>query len=413
MRPPARHRAAPEPLSLACTEDDLDHHKFSHAQVRFVARIPARMPPLEALQRFARATAEFVRDLEEEDGEDWRVTVRRAYVAPSPGHNRSTVTQPLICSLEARDRLQSAADTNSWVHLPGWGGQAALFFGSGAAPLRIFSLYDMPIGVDPGLVASLLHRHAGIEVQETVSVEDELTGLPRADAARLCVAGDVSLPGSLHLLLPDGGTHTIQVRAVSALPPAPGEEQAPRATYADAAAGHGPPPAPMPAGAAAWGRAAAAPAASAAAAPAAAAPRGAAAPPPRRQPSPARGGGSPRQRSPASPRQRGPASPRQRSPAGAAAVAAARGRSPAAGRSRSPAAAHGRQASPGASAIAAGSRRGSPSALVAAKRQCTAPLGVNPYATLTDQDDMDADPGSLLAPQLPAATPPAPDAATA
>ena len=252
MRPSARRRAAPAPLSLACTEDELDLHKFSHAHVRFVARIPAGMAPQEALHRFARATTELVRDLEEEDGEDWRVAAQRAYVPPSHGQPHQTVTQPFVCTPRARERLQSAADNNSWVDLPGWGGQAALFFGSGASAVKEYSLYGMPIGVEPDLVTVLLHRHADIEVLETLPVVDELTGVRRADAVRMCVTADVCLPGSLHLLLPDGGTHTIQVRAVSALPPAPGE-QAPRATYADAAAGHGPPPAPMPAGAA-WGR---------------------------------------------------------------------------------------------------------------------------------------------------------------
>ena len=119
----------------------------------------------------------------------------------------------------------------------------------------------------------------------------------------------------------------------------------------------------------------------------------------------------------------GGASPRQHGPArgGAAAAAAAAGRvsprsrSP---RSRSPPAARqnpparpaagqpsGRQDSPSGST--AGSRPASPTAQTAAKR-----LRANPFAPLTDQEDMDASPGTLLAPQLPA-DPTAPDAATA
>jgi hypothetical protein len=422
MRQRTRGRESPPPLSLPCTSDDIDLRKFSHAHVRFVARIPLGMSFQEALQRFARAAGKYVRDLTEEDDEDGRVTARRAYAS----QGSQTVTQPFVVSPAASDRLRDAADSNSWVHLPGWGAEGAVFFGDGPA-LKQYSLWDMPIGVERGFVAEMLLKHAGIEVLETVSVQDELTGLPRADAARLLVTADTCLPGSLHLLLPDGTTHTIQVRAISALPPALGE-QAPRATYADAAAGHGPPPAPEPAGAA-WGRAA-----SGAAAAAAAGPVGAGAGTsqqlvgrPARQPSPHSDSGSSHWRScqggTAAAAAAGGASPRQHGPArgGAAAAAAAAGRvsprsrSP---RSRSPPAARqnpparpaagqpsGRQDSPSGST--AGSRPASPTAQTAAKR-----LRANPFAALTDQDDMDASPGTLLAPQLPA-DPTAPDAATA
>ena len=418
MRQPTRGRESPPPLSLPCSSDDLDLRKFSHARVRFVARTPAGMSFQEALPRFARAAAKFLRDqTEEDDEEDGRLTAQRAFAS----QRSQTVTQPFVISPAASDRLRDAVDSNSWVHLPGWGGEAAVFFGDGPA-LKQYSLWDLPIGVERDFVAEMLEKHAGIEVLETVSVQEELTGLTRSDAARLLVPADTCLPGSLHLLLPDGTTHTIQVRAVSALPPAPGE-QAPRATYADAAAGHGPPPAPVPAGAA-WGRAASAPAASDAAGPAAAGPVGAGAGAsqllvgrPARQPSPPSGSGSSHWRG----RQGGAAggaSPRQHGPArgGSAAAAAAAGR--ASPRSRSPPAARqlpparlaagrptGRQDSPSSST--AGSRPVSPTAQTAAKR-----LRANPFATLSDQEDMDASPDTLLAPRLPG-DPTAPDAATA
>ena len=441
MRQPTRGREPSPPLSLPCTSDELDLHKFSHACFRLVAKIPHGTPPHEALARFAPAAAEFVRDLEGDD-EDSRVTVQRAYFSL----RTQTVTQPFVCTPDESDRVRRATDSSSFVYLHRWGGQAAAFFGNGPA-LKQYSLHDLPLGVDHELVAAQLHKHAGIEVEETLSVLDGPTGLPRADAARLLVTAGTFLPGSILLKLPGGTIHTVQVRAISALPPAPGE-QAPRATYADAAAGHGPPPAPVPAGAA-WGRAAPAPAASGAAAPARG-PVGAGAGTglrlvgrPGRSPSPhsdsdsshwrtAAGGASPRQHSlagggaaAAAAAAAGRASPRSRSP-----PAACRGPTahPAAGqpsggqaspRSRSPPAARrgptvrpaagqptGGQDSPCGSA--AGSRPVSPTAQAAAKRLRT----LNPFATLTDQADMDATPGSLLAPQLPA-DPTAPNAATA
>ena len=419
MRQPTRGRGSPPPLSLQCTSDELDVAKFSYAAVRFVARIRPGSTPQEAQACFAPAAAEFVRGLEGDD-DDGRMTVKRAFFS----QRTQTVTQPFVCTPEESDRLRRATDSNGWVDLPRWG-QAAVFFGDGPA-LREFSVFDMPVGVEHEFLGALLLQQANIEVLETVSVQDELTGLPRADAARLLVTADTCLPSSIILQLPDGNVHTIQVRAISALPPAPGE-QAPRATYADAAAGHGPPPAPVPAGAA-WGRAAPAPSAAAAAA---GGPAGAGAGTglrlvgrPARQPSPPSGSGSSQWRGrpagAAAAAAAGGASPRQRSPAGggaAAAAAAAAGR--ASPRSHSPPAARqappartapgqpgGRQDSPSGST--AGSRPASPTAQAAAKRLRIA----NPFATLTDQDNMDADPGTLLAPQLPA-DPIAPDAASA
>ena len=65
----------------------------------------------------------------------------------------------------------------------------------------------------------------------------------------------------------------------------------------------------------------------------------------------------------------------------------------------------------GASASAVGSRPSSPPSQAAAKHLRPTTQGLNPFATLTDHDDMDAEPGTLLAPQPPADSP-APDAAT-
>jgi len=386
---PPRAREPPPPLSLRCNQDDLDAAKFSQTELRFVARLPHHMDPQQALPRFASAVGDFVR--RRTGDEVSGVTTRRAYFPMRQGSQRqpTTVVQALVCAPEVRDILLGSTDSRGWVELPGWGGHAAVYSDSGS---RVLHLYELPIGFDVSLVEGLLRRQ-GVQVLDTQPLMDDLTGLPRADAARLRVAAATNLPDSITLLLPDDSTlATIQVRYASSLPPAPAGE-APRASYAAAAAGQGIAAGAAAGGAAAVGVAAARPAPAAGAAAAAAAGGGitAAGPasaagavplrlrvPAARQPSPGRGGGS----------------PRQRGSSGAAAAAAG---SPSAARQATPprrAADQPPEVPSGAAGSAAGSPS-SPGAPAASKRLRTE----NRFSSLSDSDDMDADPDTLLAQQ--------------
>lgn len=427
MRVPGRGRAPPESIHLRVSEDDLAANSYSFTEVRLVAKIPLDMLPLEALQRFARAVGEFARDRAR--GVDGQVSATRAYYTYGRSQHPQAVVQPLICPPDARDALLSARDGRGWVDLPGWGGKAAVFT---SAATRVLHLYGLPVGMDSGAVRTLLDRQEGVQVVETTPLVDDQTGLPRADAACFRVTAATNLPPTIQCTLPDNTTHTILVRSPSLLPPAPGE-QAPRATYATAAAGPGPPPAhaPSPAGAA-WGRAAVAPPAVPVAAPAAvpaAVPAMAPSPPPPAPVPPgAVGAGAPSGTADSEARQvpttRQPGSPRGRPVTrslGAAAAAATRGSSrpglrgsstPAPPSNGSPGP---RSSSPlgqrggGPAHPPAGSHPpGSPTAQAAAKRLRTA----NAFAALSDQEDMDADLGTQLA-QPPLAAPPPPHAATA
>ena len=121
-------------------------------------------------------------------------------------------------SPEVRDILLGSTDSRGWVELPGWGGHAAVYSDSDS---RVLHLYELPIGFDVSLVEGLLRRQ-GVQVLDTQPLMDDLTGLPRADAAQLRVAAATNLPDSITLLLPDESIlATIQVRYASSLPLAP------------------------------------------------------------------------------------------------------------------------------------------------------------------------------------------------